>query len=72
MLHGERDVFVPFVIFKEWLVRLERFQYREQAIASLEWRLVNGTRHSISAALWPYIRGILKIVLTEPKTPFKL
>ncbi len=52
MLHGERDMFVPFVVFKEWLAKLERFQDREQGIASIEWRLVDGTRLSISAALW--------------------
>jgi len=63
ILHGERDTFVPFVIFKEWLMRLERFRDRGQGVASIEWRLIGGARHSISAGLWPYIRDILEAVI---------
>jgi predicted esterase len=72
MLHGERDTFVPLVIFKAWLARLEIFRDHGQGIASIEWRLMEGTRHSISAALWPYVREMLERVFTEPKTPFKI
>jgi predicted esterase len=74
MLHGAQDAFVPFVVFQEWLKRIEGFRDRGRGIASLEWRLIDGMRHSMSAILWPYVREILEkvVLLTESKPPFKL
>lgn len=65
MLHGKDDVFVPLPIFHEWRSRLEDFQSAGQGIAKMEWKLVDGMRHTLITVLWPHIRRILETVVPQ-------
>lgn len=65
MLHGEEDAFVPRGIFEIWNSRLEGFRDRGNGIAEMEWKLVEKTRHAITAQVWHHVIGILKEIVPD-------
>ena len=74
MLHGRDDVFVPIEISQSWLKLLEEECERGEGFRSIDWKLIDDVRHSLSGRVWPYVREILESIFQDEtqKPPLKL
>ncbi|KAM3084127.1 acyl-protein thioesterase [Clarireedia jacksonii] len=62
MLHGKEDVLVPVTIAQALASALEKYRVRGQGFASLDFRILNGLRHTWEDRVWPPMREILESI----------